>query len=515
MAMECCTKGDYAAAGALIESAIEQAPNHPVAHYLIGMLACHGGAVDTGVRYLERAVGLEVGNRQFLAALADARLLQQREEEALALYAEAFPAESEAINGLNDSTSPWKLAHPDWTSTLRRVVLPLPGPGTGQFQAGRSMRFDDAAPYHLLNWSLVLISRRQGHRAKWLLEHAVAANTGLGYAHAALGILCTLNREWTTALTEARAARAVETESFAGANDLCILAAQLGLGTPVEDLDPLFDWSAFSVSSPTIQSAIGSLPEIEGDAASHFPPDALVCFIACDSRYLTEHAIALACSIRENSEHCAIRLHIFSPDQEAWTVVRRLKDAIEPVPLSVTWESVEFERYGGRSVYCPYVRFGRLHQLLRSTPNRIVMLDADSLVRGDLELALRNCRAIGLVHTAGEPMWHQYLAGFSVFRRSAEAERFLSLLAAFLVSNVLAGRGGVYLDQIGLYVCARHRRDAFGDAIQELPIERFCDTLFQGSALVWSVTQNKSADSLFARYRQAMLTRYENTRDFR
>ena len=57
---------------------------------------------------------------------------------------------------------------------------------------------------------------------------------------------------------------------------------------------------------------------------------------------------------------------------------------------------------------------------------------------------------------------------------------------------------------MALYVCAR-RAAAQGARVDELPIAKFCDTLFSEDALVWSVTQDKSADTPFARYKTAVL----------
>jgi hypothetical protein len=185
-----------------------------------------------------------------------------------------------------------------------------------------------------------------------------------------------------------------------------------------------------------------------------------------------------------------------------------LRSGIEPLMVSVTWESVDFERFGGKSLYCISARFSRLHELLQTAPPglRVVMLDADSLVRGDLAPALAGGREIGLVHAEHEPPWHQYLAGFTTFRVSPAATRFLHDVSAFLATNVTIGRARVYLDQIALYACAREAMAM--EVIDHLPLDVFCDTLFGESALIWSVTQNKGADSPFDRARRSVLERY-------
>ena len=185
---------------------------------------------------------------------------------------------------------------------------------------------------------------------------------------------------------------------------------------------------------------------------------------------------------------------------------------LAPLPLSATWESVDFNRYGGKGLYCACARFSRLYQLLLSTTNRIVMLDADSLVRGDLAVSLTQRRDIGLVRAEDEPLWHQYLAGFTTFRRSPAAEQFLKELGTFLATNLATGRARLYLDQIGLYACVHRRGGSFAEAVDHLPIATFCDTLFRDGALVWSVTQSKDEDSPFALLKRSVLRRYDALR---
>jgi hypothetical protein len=134
------------------------------------------------------------------------------------------------------------------------------------------------------------------------------------------------------------------------------------------------------------------------------------------------------------------------------------------------------------------------------------MLDADSLLRGALSSELPPRIEIGVVRAPNEPLWHQYLAGLTVFRQSAPAMAFLRDLSTFIVSNLLGARVRPYLDQIGLYA-AMYEHAA---AATELPIDRFCDTLLRDAGLVWSVTQQKDAGPYNA-YKEALLNKYQRT----
>jgi hypothetical protein len=135
-----------------------------------------------------------------------------------------------------------------------------------------------------------------------------------------------------------------------------------------------------------------------------------------------------------------------------------------------------------------------------------VMVDADSLLRGELDTALPPQIQIGVVRAADEPVWHQYLAGFTVFRRSAASIRFLMDFSAFVVQNLIAGRARTYLDQIGLCATA-YRHESMAHEITELPVQKFCDTLCKDEGLVWSVTQRKD-DDRYTAYKHAVLARF-------
>ena len=508
-ALDRYAKGNYAEACMLCEAALALEPDLADASCLLGVLACRGGDADSGVRAIERALALSPGNTWYLAALADARLLQQRPGDAQALYSRAFPLEAADLAGLTDAGLPWKRTHPDWIGGLLQVTLPLSLPHLDATHKGQ-LPADEVEAGHLLNWALALVSQRRVRQAIFLLQQAVMRDRRLGYGHAALALLHTLNRDWGPALTAAHVARSLGAEAFRGSNDLCVLAAQFGTGIAYSELDPVFDWSPLTASAEAGSGHLDRLPPVEGVPYPRFPENILVYFIACDPRYFLEYGIALACSIRDSTERDAIHFHIYNPTPELWSALHELRSRLTPLMLSVTWESVDFDRFGGKSAYCSFARFSRLYQLLLDTSAdlRVVMLDADSLVRGDPAPALARGREIGLAHAGDEPLWHQYLAGFTAFRASAAATRFLHELSNFLATNLAAGCARAYLDQIALYACAHRRNAATVQVIDHLPVGVFCDTLFGESALIWSVTQNKGVDSPFDRARRSILERY-------
>lgn len=501
-------EGNYAEACTLCEAALALEPDLADASCLVGVLACRGGDADSGARAIERALDLSPCT-WYLAALADARLLQQRPGDAQVLYSRAFPRQAADLAGLTDAGLPWKRTHPDWIRGLMRVTLPLSLPHLEGTRKGQ-LPADEVEAGHLLNWALALVSQRRVRQGIYLLQQAVIRDPRLGYGHAVLALLYTLNQDWQPALAAGYVARNLGSEAFPGANDLCILAAQFGTGTPCAELDPVFDWSAFTAAVHG-SSHLEDLPRLEGIPFAQYPDNSLVYFIACDPTYFFEYGIALACSIRETTHRSLIHFHIYNPTAELWSALPGLRTRLVPLTLSLTWELVDYDRFGGKSFYCIFARFSRLYQLLVSATAgiRVVMLDADSLVRSDLAPALAGGREIGLAHAEHEPVWHRYLGGFTTFRASPAALQFLHELSTFLTTNLATGQARAYLDQIALFACVYQRKAAVDEIVDNLPNTVFCDTLFLEDALIWSVTQNKGVDSPFDRARRSILGRYD------
>ena len=509
-ALACYAAGRGDAAKVLCDSALRLAPDLPEVSYVIGLIASRDGDAQAGAAAIARAVELAPGDRRYLAALADAQLLLQRPDAALPLYIQAFPGHTAALDALPVSDLPWKRVHPDWMRDLHRVTLPLqflkPGaaPGADLLPAGL------VESCHLLNWALVLVGRRRVPLAIYLLQRAVALNPALGYGHAALALLHTLNREWSPALAAALTARNLREEVFPGATDLCVLGAQLGTGCAVPALDPIFDWSTLAAPPAAIAWQVDELPPVEGLPLPSFPEHATVYFVPCDPRYFFEYGVALACSIHESVAAGAVHFHLYNPTPELWTRWGELRARLGSLVFTATWERVDYDAFGGIGPYCIMSRFARLYQVLGAARpgTRVVMLDADSLVRGDPGSALATGREIGLAHVANEPFWHQYLGGFVTFRATPAAHNFLLRLGRFLATNLAAGRSRAFMDQIAMYVCMHRRDEETVAAVDELPIAVYCDTLFGEHALIWSVTQRKSADSAFDQARRSLLARY-------
>ena len=143
------------------------------ASWLLGVLACRGGDADSGARAIERALDLSPGNTRYLAALADALLLQQRADDAQVLYCRAFPRQAADLEGLTDAGLPWKRTHPDLDSDSAAGSIAAIASSTWRTHTRRTRSRDEVEAGHLLNWALVLVSQRRVRQAISLLQQAV------------------------------------------------------------------------------------------------------------------------------------------------------------------------------------------------------------------------------------------------------------------------------------------------------------------------------------------------------
>ena len=483
------------------ERSLESDASYADAWYWRAVLWLMDGDNTRALECLERALQLVPGSEPYLCAKGDALLLDKREQEALDVFARAL-SEGDASPDQREST-PALRAHPVWLKHLSSVTMPRPRAEYACAQGLPSLRLEHVAASHYSNYAALLANSSRIGKAIEFFERAAAEDPEFPFPHAALALIHTLNRNCSQAVAHALAAKRAGVEVLPDCNDLCLLDAALALGQRPGELDDFLDWTPLWSSDP--ESALASLPKV--DESSFVPPvrSPLTCFIACDVRYFVEHAQALIWSIHDHCAHAGVHVHFFAAPGEAGAAFEALRRQAAPLAMHASYESVDFERYGGRARYCAHARYGRLYQWVMANEGRVALLDADSLVRGDLVAATQGLGDIALVYAVDEPIWHRVLSGFSTYRPSAQSRRFLGRMAGLAALNLTGGRARYSLDQTALYVCATLAR-ADGTPIDTLPLE-YCDTTFQDHSLVWSVTQSKQLAGRFQELKSRILQR--------
>jgi hypothetical protein len=447
------------------------------------------GSAAAGLRLISEALALEPGRPDLLARKADALLLSGREEEALAAYAAALP---EVAVEEDPPGTPALSAHATWLRYLSRISV------ADGVRPGAPHSADLGA---WSNYASLLANARRTRSAAAVFERVCYANPGDGYAWAARALIHTVNREWSAVVPAASRAKQLGVELFEASMDSCLLSAALATGRAPGDLDEYLDWSALGTGD--VEGRLAQLPMLGGPMPAVSPQHELVFFIACDPAYLRRFGIALALSIRQQCPTAAVHFHIFSPDASSETALRWLEGALAPLALYASHESVDFERFGGVARYCAAARFARLYQWTQRNPNRVIMLDADTLVRSDLAPALARVPDVGLIFWPHEPMWHALPAFFTAWRASPATRAFLGRHAALMADNLLQRRARTFMDQVGLYVC-RHVSPGAAQEIQSLPYT-YCDPNFEPGSLAWTVTQGKEQAHAFHQLKASVL----------
>jgi tetratricopeptide (TPR) repeat protein len=454
-----------------------------------------------------RALELHPGNPPYLAAMGDALLLGSREEEAWEYYRRAMPEFSAATVAADSIDLPYRSAHPVWLRHISDVRMPRPAAAWARARALPALRFADIAASCYSNYGSLLANRCRAMAAVRLFQHAAVDDPASGYPRAALALIHTLNRNWDAAIREANAARQSGVEVFPESNNFCLLAAALAHGKPPGTWDAYLDWRPLTADRAGASACLDGLPRIDPAQLALPRRYPLVFFIACDEVYFRDYAMALIWSISEHCPRAAVHVHCFAREHSIASAIEALRRRVAPLDLYATFEDVDFTRYGGKGPYCQTARYCRLYQWTLVNEGRVAMIDADSLVRGDLVTALSGGSDISLVCADHEPVWHHYLSGFTAYQTSAKSRRFLEVLSSLLACNLAQRRMPDWMDQTALYVCAKLLRSEIGNVIEHLPLE-FCDTQFREEGLVWSITRDKQRASRFLDLQRAIMARH-------
>lgn len=497
---------DLEAAVRWIEKSLGDPNAPPDALFWRGALALAGGEPERARACFSAALARKPEHPPYLAGLGAALLLLRQEAAALECFRRAMPGTEEDDQTDDETQQPYRRSHPLWLRYLSNVSAPRPPARWTSLETPPEVALEDIEPASLANYAALLANRGRAVRATRLFWRALELEPACAPARAALPLIHTLNRNWAAAAETAAEAKRRRAQAFDHCNELCLLASSLGLGGRPGDLDDFLDWTPLSRADAPAEAYLDVLPAVPRDGfvlPRRYP---LVVFIACDALYFREHALALVWSIRETNPGSAVHLHLFSPPDAVASEVEALRSGCAPLDLSATYETVDFDRFGGKSAYCQAARFCRLNQWIHVNADRVAMIDADSLVRADLVAPLSTRGDIGCVSAPNEPIWHDYLAGFTTFRPTPASRAFLARVSALLAANLAQGRGPFAMDQVALYVVAHLERGAGGFALDALPQE-FCDTTFLDSSRVWSITQDKDRAGPFAAEKRAVLER--------
>lgn len=261
------------------------------------------------------------------------------------------------------------------------------------------------------------------------------------------------------------------------------------------------------------------LPRLRGHVPRD-PASGLTVFVACDQVFLTEHAVALIKSLDFFAPGNIIHIHVVNPDRDSRELLDKLRRELQYTELFDSYEIVDFQDRSEDYVrtYYASIRFVRAYQLQRHSGRNLLILDADSLVRGplrplqilvqDVDVALR--RRPEMAPT------HRIMAGVLFVRGTKGGTTFLAAAAEKIAVKLIDGSAEWFLDQASLYAAlketqrpasmARLLRRETRPRIGILP-EEYLDWEFRPDTIIWTGKgPRKDTDAKFIALRDKMLT---------
>ncbi len=363
----------------------------------------------------------------------------------------------------------------------------------------------DCAEYRS-NLGIALVRAGRIGEAVEAFEAAVRLDPGFGFAYAALALIHTLARSWPQAERAARAAIRLKARLGADLPHLCLMAATMEQGKPVEGA---FDFASLGLEAAReIDAALAHLPPVDETAFRHPAPGEAIVFVACDAPYFWAHAVPLVWSMAASGHAGPIHLHIANPDARVPDALAALHARVPA--LAASFETVDVARYYGKGTYFSSARFCRLYQFLRVNRRPVLMVDADTLWRRDLMpylAAVDPAADVALCRLPAQPPWARLVGRVSFYRPSAGGMAFLRRLALFIADNFRRNTARWFLDQIGLY--AVHRTMGDETRFAYLPEAEVSDRTFADGAYLWTVTNElKSQDNRYTAYKLELLARF-------
>jgi tetratricopeptide (TPR) repeat protein len=245
---------------------------------------------------------------------------------------------------------------------------------------------------------------------------------------------------------------------------------------------------AFAVVQDTLSiMPFDELPRLRGTSEQQIKPlsacegrvpeksDRLLIFVAADGKYAELYAEKFVASVLAASPDCDIHLHLIDPG------AYQPAEALSRFPSGrVTWSSEEIDGGPKKTIYASR-RFVRLPELLRLTGRTIVCVDIDSIVNGDISLAIDGMQAFDvlLYERPHEIALHcMVAAGFVAMTPTVAAIGFADFVASYILHFENAGTSKWFVDQVAL-IAAKTWYATNGDAAIRPAPARF---------LNWSVT---------------------------
>jgi hypothetical protein len=177
---------------------------------------------------------------------------------------------------------------------------------------------------------------------------------------------------------------------------------------------------------------------------------------------------------------------------QAIEVVRRLAPDLK---LSYSYEQVDLERCSNTHIrtYYASVRFVRLAEIFAQAPATYLCVDADSIVRRDIEAegCLSEIKDVGVRMRFDELPHMSLVASASMLRPTHKAAEFIDRVSSLIKPTLEAREAVWFLDQVVLSHVVRELGHKVG--ISQLDMT-FLDWFFHDDSLIWTGKGRRKSD---------------------
>jgi hypothetical protein len=238
---------------------------------------------------------------------------------------------------------------------------------------------------------------------------------------------------------------------------------------------------------------MGELPKV-------LPSD-FVIFIVADSAYFWEHALILLDSVRHNSSTTRCHFHIINPDPLVMSALDGVRDSLRAdANFSYSFERIDLDGCSDAFIrtYYASVRFVRLNEIFARSPASFLCLDADCIVRGDIESHLSRLDNfdVALRLRYDERPHMTVAAGALLLRPTASATDFIASVASSIQPALEAREAVWFLDQV---VISNVVREMGGGEVRIGQLDMtYIDWFFDSRSLIWTGKgKRKSSDARY------------------
>jgi hypothetical protein len=210
-----------------------------------------------------------------------------------------------------------------------------------------------------------------------------------------------------------------------------------------------------------------------------------IIYAGCDARYFHDYARAIPLSAAAAAPGIEVHLHVVNPDSGFAAAIVQLKRALTSTRLTVTTEHAPHANRADLA----NMRFARAAALLESVRRPILMLDADSLVRGDvadLPATVGDADLALFARPDSLPLNQRLLTSAVFVRPTEHGMRFMRRLAAYILGCAARDLRPWYLDQCAAAIVLK-RTEMAGEALRVAPLpQAYVDHALGDGARIWT-----------------------------